>query len=225
MSFNCSIISLLVFGGKDNIIGSESYEDAFARAFSPDYNKGAWAAIGAAPITRACLIHDMVCHNSKDDPQHVLYKKIQDSNDTTCALLTVRGFGGSNLRVELKRNLLTPGTVIQPDSKERIEALANAKSHGARFLITGGRHMCTEDTFKALELKACREKRDTKKKEKAACVAAGKIEEEALAILEIEDANTTKKFTRLELHTLLSFYGVEKKNHSKNVAEMRANYT
>ena len=58
------------------------------------------AAVGAAPVTRACLTHDMVCHHSKDDPKHVLYMKIQDSNDTACALLTARGFGGSNLQVQ-----------------------------------------------------------------------------------------------------------------------------
>ena len=41
------------------------------------------------------------------------------------------------MKVELKKNLLTPGTVTVPNSKERVEALAKAKSHGARFLITG----------------------------------------------------------------------------------------
>ena len=117
LSFNCAIISLLVFGRRDDVTGSEDYEDPFARAFSPDHNKGAWAAVGAAPVTRACLTHDMVCHDSKDGPKHVLYKKIQDSNDMACALLTARGFGGSNLQVQLKRNLLTPGTVTQPNSK------------------------------------------------------------------------------------------------------------
>ena len=79
------------------------------------------------------------------------------------------------------------------------------------------------------DLKACREKRDSKKKGKAACVAAGKIKEEALAILKSRDinananANSKKKFIGSELHNLLSSYGLEKKKHGKNVAEMRDN--
>ena len=54
--------------------------------------------------------------------------------------------------------MLTAGTVTEPNSQEIIEALAAAKSHGSRFLVTGGGHMCTKDIFKAMELKACREK-------------------------------------------------------------------
>ena len=72
VSFNWSVIGLLVFGGKDNITRSQGYKDAFAREFSPDHKKG-----GAAPSTRAwCLTHNMVCHNSKDDPKYAVYRKI-----------------------------------------------------------------------------------------------------------------------------------------------------
>ena len=70
---------------------------------------------------------------------------------------------------------MTAGTVTEPNSQERIEALAATKSHGARFLVTGGGHMCTDNIFKAMELKAQREKQDMLKKDKALCVTAEKV--------------------------------------------------
>ena len=127
---------MLFFGGTNDITRIQGREDAFARAFSPECNKIVLAAVGAAPITRACLTYNMFCHDSEDDPsKHVVYNKIQASNDTTCDLFTTRGFGGSNLKAVLNRNLLTPVTVTKPDSKERIQALAEAMSDGARCLI------------------------------------------------------------------------------------------
>ena len=94
----------------------------------------------------------------EDNPHHVVYKKIQDSKNTACDLLSARGFCGNTLKVHLIKSMLTAGTVTEPNSQERIEALAAAKSHGARFLVTGGGHMCTNKIFKAMELKAWREK-------------------------------------------------------------------
>ena len=173
----------------------------------------------------ACLNHPKAHHDSEDDPNHLMYKKIQDANANACDLGTARGFGGNNLKVEPKKNLLTPGTVTVPNSKERVEAQAKVKSHGARFLITGGGHMCTDDTFnKALELKDHREKRVTLKKDMALCIAVEKVEKDALPILETKVGNNYKKFTGLQLRTLLALYGVEKKKQGKSIAEMRAKY-
>ena len=84
--------------------------------------------------------------------------------------------------------------------------------------------MCTDDIFKAMELKAHREKREVLKKDKALHVAAEKVEKEALAILATKPGNTEKKFTGSQLCILLLFNGVEKKNQGKNIAEMRAKY-
>ena len=128
VSFNSSIIGLLVFGGKDLQTNVDGYEDAFAIAFSPEKNKAAWAAVGAAPLTMACLYSDKVRHDKEDDPNHIVYKKIQDSNHTACVLLSTRGFLGNKLKVHLKKSMLTAGTVTEPNSQERIEALAGAKS-------------------------------------------------------------------------------------------------
>ena len=141
----------------------------------------------------ACLYSDKVRHDKEDDPNHVVYKKIQANNHNACDLLSAWGFRGNKLKVHLKKSMLTAGTVTAPHSQERIEALAGAKSHGSRFLITGGGHMCTDDIFRAMELKACREKREVLKKDKAACKSAEDVEKKALAILGTLDAN--KKLT------------------------------
>ena len=110
-----------------------------------------------------------------DDPHHVVYKKIQDSKNTACDLLSARGFCGNKLKVHLKKSMLTAGTVTEPNSQERIEALAAAKSHGARFLLIGGGDMCTDDIFKAMELKARQEKQEMLKKDRALRAAAEKV--------------------------------------------------
>ena len=84
--------------------------------------------------------------------------------------------------------------------------------------------MCTDNIFKAMELKACRAKREMLKKDKAPCKSAEDVDKKALAILEILEANTGKKLTGTKLQMMLLFCGVKKKKHGKNVAEMRAKY-
>ena len=47
ISFNQSIIGLLVFGG-NNETNNTAYANAFAIAFAPDQNRAAWEAVSAA---------------------------------------------------------------------------------------------------------------------------------------------------------------------------------
>ena len=65
-----------------------------------------------------------------------------------------------------------------------------------------------------------------KKSKAASCQSAEDVEKKALAILETLEtkADTAKELTGFQVHVLLLFYGVEKKKHGKNVAEMRAKY-
>ena len=199
VSFNSSIIGLLVFRGTNVITNIEGYQDAFATAFSPERNRVAWATVGATSLAMACLNSDKVQHDKDNDPHHVVYKKIQDSNHTACDLLTAKRFHGYKLRVQLKRSLLSPETVTKLNSQARIEVITAAKTHGARFLVIGGGHLCTNNIFKAMELKTCREKREILKKDKAVHVATEKVEKEALAILETKPGNAEKKFTGSQL--------------------------
>ena len=72
IAFTSTAFGLLVFGGVDGGDAENATaavcKDAFAITFSKLKNKAAWAAVGAAPVTRACLPSDLVRHDSKDDP-------------------------------------------------------------------------------------------------------------------------------------------------------------
>ena len=139
---------------------------------------------------------------------------------TACDLLSARGFNGNKLMAKLKMNRLPKNAVTQPHSKERIEALANAKSHGQRFLATGGGHLTTDDAFKAFELIRRREMTAAMEKEKLLWLTAEQVEEDALAILESESMEE-KKLKVPELRTVLLFYGIERKKQGKKVNDLR----
>jgi hypothetical protein len=49
-----------------------------------------------------------------------------------------------------KRKALAPVTVA--NTREHQEALAAACTHGKKFFVTGGKHVTSEDMFKAVEL-------------------------------------------------------------------------
>ena len=97
----------LVFGVRGDRTGK--YKAAYTLAFSPERNRAAWAAVGAAPLTRKCLESDNVQHTTDDDPEHVLYKKIEeDVNHNAYNLLSTMGLNGKNLKVVLKTEKLQP---------------------------------------------------------------------------------------------------------------------
>ena len=81
--------------------------------------------------------------------------------------------------------------------------------------------MYTDDIFKALELKHCREKREMLKKDNVACKAAEVIEKDTLVVLEDVGANPEKKLKKVKLQSLLLFYGVEKKEVTRMKAPKR----
>ena len=78
VSLNIAAIGDLVFGVRGDRSGN--YKAAYAFSFFPESNRAAWAAVGAAaPLTRKFLESDKVpWHTTDGDPEHVLYKKIED---------------------------------------------------------------------------------------------------------------------------------------------------
>jgi len=122
VSFKPSIVGVLVFGGIDHDTEISDYEDAYAIAFSAEKNAIAWAAVGAAPLTRKCLASKEVRHNTKDAPMHILHKNIEDANHLACQLLMARGFKGEALKIFLKTASI-PFSITVPNSKERQEAI------------------------------------------------------------------------------------------------------
>lgn len=213
---------MLVFGGTDFETGVTNYDDAFAMGFSRERNLFAWAAVGAAPLTRSCLQSNDVIQNTASDPMHVIHQKIEDSNRLACQLLTARGYNGDRLRLNLK-TVDVPSSITVPNSKARQEAIAAARHQGTRFYATRGGHLCSDDIFIAMELKKRRGERLLVEKDKASRLAAEKVEKDALKILEGADAEKGKKKLKGDdIRVLLSFYGVEKK--AKTAGGMRMQY-
>ena len=176
----------LVFGVRGDITGK--YKAAYALAFSPERNQAAWAAVGAAPLTRKCLESDKVRHTTDTDPQHVLYQKIEDANHNACNLLSTLGFNGKSLKVVLKTEKVERQTVVVEGTEEEIKAIAEANSHGARFHVTGGGTACDIRMFKALALQKRKIWRVELKKDKAAWTAAEENEKDAAKVLAAKEA-------------------------------------
>ena len=57
------------------------------------------------------------------------------------------GYNGGLLRVELKRDREDAMPLTIPHSKERVELLRYDMTHSAKFLVTRGNHITTNDMF------------------------------------------------------------------------------
>ena len=122
VSFNQSIIGLLVFGSGSN------YVDAFAEAFSHERNKAAWEAVGAVPLTMKCVESEMVRQDSINDPLHEVHKRIEENNTVACHLLQSMGFDSSGLRTKLQHMRKKSIELTKPNSVETVKKVADAKS-------------------------------------------------------------------------------------------------
>ena len=131
-----TLIGILVFGGVDPETGCV-YDDAFNMAFNKEKNVSSWGAVGAAPFTMACLTNSLVRHTmTETDPHSDLYNEIQDRNVLACGLLSLKGFDGNKLSRVIKESMPKAGVTVR-HSKERIELLAKASTHGEKFFATG----------------------------------------------------------------------------------------
>jgi len=154
VSINTCHIGVLVFGGTDPVTGRPGYRNAFAVAFNKAKNLGAWAKVGAAPLTEACLNSEKVRHEAgvDGDPLVAMLRNMQLHNDTCCLLLRRRGYSADLLSAKLDEREAQTNEVTEPNTKERVEALAKATTHGERFHVTGGSHHTSDDMFKSAEM-------------------------------------------------------------------------
>ena len=105
-------------------------------------------------------------------------------------------------------------------SKERIELLAKASSHGEKFFATGGEHVTSDDAFKAAEIVYRTKRVKDLEKEKKERIADEETEKAALNILELE--KPVAKLVGTQLKVLLLFYGHEKKEiNTMNVSALK----
>ena len=104
----------------------------------------------------------------------LLVNSVQEANEYAVYSLTESGYDGSKLQalvaVRPADNRIA-GAITERMSKERIELLARANTHGKKFFATGGSHVCSDDFFKAQALLAREDE----------LAGKGKVEEDAAA--------------------------------------------
>jgi len=221
MPIQVTDIPLLVFGGecpKTKVV----LIDAFSEAFSVEANLGCWKKCGAVPLTRSPLLSKDVrrelpvgaarlSENEEADPEVDRLRELQSLNAYYCDLLSTKGYDGSLLR----KNAPTRSrfvAVTQPQTQERVMAIKDAKTAGQMFYATGGRHLNSNEFFKAKEIQSrqagIKKMEDAKKERDKYC------KEQRGSILLIKrkgelTADTEKDFTLPEIKTLLKWKKVK----------------
>ena len=73
---------------------------------------------------------------------------IKSANKLSTYFLNEHGYNGSTFKAEI--NILTKKKKkTVPETREIIEILASATSHGAIFHVTGGGHLTSDNMFQA----------------------------------------------------------------------------
>jgi hypothetical protein len=187
LSLGITDLPLLVFGGTCPMTGLE-LQDAFSKAFSIRRNLSCWRKCGAVPLTRAPLFTGEIRTEvpvgaaavasgiQDDDDEGIAQLKLLESlNVFYCNILSANGFDGKLLLIKAPvRNTFV--AVTQPQSMAKILAIKNSKTAGHLFHATGGRHLNSNEFFRASALS----ERDTRTKE----LQARKTVLEAAVLLE-----------------------------------------
>ena len=224
LNFPPSLIGLLVFGGVDEATGVSGYEDAFAAAFAEEKNREAWAKVGAAPFTQACLKHPGVRHDTLSDPMGTMYEQIQRENTYTCAILDARMYEGFQLRATINCDITARRTITVPNTRQRVQSIATSNGHGERYFVTGGDHLTSDDGFKAAELANRLKQVEAMEKDKAYRQACEEKERAAVEILEHEPPFSVEQLKGNQLKILLDWYGIANKDRGKSVGDKRVIY-
>ena len=97
-------LPLLVFGGNDDGITNVAYRDTFTEGFSIDVKLNFCMKCGSLPLTRSCLLFDMVCHEEvvetngnvdvDTNPEGKMLADLEFQNKVCCNMLTLKGFNG-----------------------------------------------------------------------------------------------------------------------------------
>ena len=122
---------MIVFGGVDQVTGHELTTCAFSHGFSREACISAWKKVGAAPLTRACLSDPKVSKRlgEGDSSFDEYLLGIQSTNDLATHALTQGGYSGKILKATIIKRKAEE--ITAPHSKERIELLMKAGTHGA----------------------------------------------------------------------------------------------
>jgi hypothetical protein len=122
------------------------------------------------------------------------------------------------LKAELKATD-EPRVLTRPHTKERVELLAKATTHGTKWMVTGGSHLMTEDFFKSVEVPRRENEIKAMETNKSERIKGEQLRQDAEAILVARsDALTNKQYNVMnttELETLLKWHNVPKATKEK----------
>ncbi len=139
---------------------------------------------------------------------------MQFANTLLCDLLIARGFKGELLKAEIKKKSEVPWALLTvTHSREQVEALAKASTHGAIFALTGGNHFTSDNMFKAAELPHQKAQIAEMKKEKKEREAGIEKDSKVKSILEVK--KEINSLTGDELTSLLRWHGAKKASEGK----------
>jgi hypothetical protein len=133
------------------------------------------------------------------------------------------GYNGGLLRVELKRDREDVIPLTVPHSKERVELLRYATTHSAKFLVTRGDHITTNDMFMAMEKNVSGIDATELLKVKKKRLKDMEVHAKARAVMEKWDDelqnNNLEKLSVPDLDCLLLWYGVWTKSEKLSKSE------
>ena len=131
--FHHEFFGLILFGGTDTEPKKAVYRNAFEDAFNKESCLDDWAKVGSASCTREGLKDDQVrrtiCDARPQDETNIPMEKLNEANYLSKFNLNVDGYQGRLLKVQCEKaaDLLY---ITVPHTKEMIELLAKASSHG-----------------------------------------------------------------------------------------------
>ncbi|KAL3771166.1 hypothetical protein ACHAWU_004789 [Discostella pseudostelligera] len=215
-------VGLIVFGGMDpetNLVVKSAFECGFSR----DNCRNAWDKVGAAPLTRACMMNKKVRRSLGDgsDEYQQMLLNIQTANDVSTNALSTGGYNGSVMRREI---LAIPTTeqITEEHSAERLQLLAKSNTHGKLFTATGGGHLTSDDIFIASEMATREKEKKRLTSEKTRRLRKMAAEEKGKSVLSTKGAEGNG-WSVPDVDAVLAWYDVPQRNKlTTKEAKMRA---
>ena len=135
-------------------------------------------------MSRACLTDSKVKRELGDGDvdTNTSMMDVQDANNLAVYTLTGAGYCGDTIKANLKETTKKE-PITELNSQARIEILAKASTHGAKFTATGGFHITSDDMFKSLEISIREKEIAEMEKDKRTRVEKEKFETDGQAAL------------------------------------------
>ena len=112
-----------------------------------------------------------------------MYWAIQAANNIATLALERAGYDASLLKATFKEKEEADQLITVPNTIAQQQALANARGHGGRFMVTGGMHSTSDGLFIAMEMSARQKDKDETEKNKKLRLQLQAVEEKAIAIM------------------------------------------